>query len=448
MIERHYDEEALVTMIGAGAPATDPHLHSCGECTGKLESFRLVTGALRDAATWDKRELDLGPNPNTVATLRAFASNIATEDAAAEAFVADLLAGGREGWMAKLAMHPEYRTAGTVRKLIAAASAAIDTMPADAVVIAELAVEIAEHLPADRYRDDTVARLCGTAWRERAYALFFVGNFAEADFALGRAVEPLSQCVVGEYELARTSIVQTLVDRGLERFDSAREAAVRSEAAFMEFGDAQRLASARLAQVHVRYAAGDFTGAMEMLLDLDRRVQKLDAAQTHALVLGNLGFCSLKLGRIADAIRYHDAAAAILDVLGMKGDSVRVRWTVAEILAAEGRLDEAMERFPAISRDFESLGMTGAATNAALELAELVVARGGSFEMVEDICRKAIRTLESAGLAHTERALTALSLLQECARKRTATPRLVKHVREYVRRLPEEPALLFAPLPD
>lgn len=448
MIERHFDEEALVTMLDAGAPAPDPHLDSCGECTEKLHSFRLVTGALRDAATWDKREYDLSPNPNTIATLRAFATNMAAEDAAAEAFVADLLAGARETWMGKLAAHPEYRTAGVVRKLIAAGAAAIDEMPTDAVAISELAVDIAEHLPSDRYRTDTVARLCGTAWRERAYAMFFVGNFAEADIALERAVEHLSQCVVGEYELARTSIVETLVHRGLERFDSAREAARRSEESFTLFGDAQRLASARLAHVHVRYAAGDFSGAMAMLLDLEQRVQTLDSAQTHALVLGNLGYCSLKLGRTGDAIRYHDAAAAILDVLGMKGDSVRVRWTVAEILAAEGRLDEAMERFPAISRDFETLGMSGAATNAALELAELVVARGGSFEMVEEICRKAIRTLESAGLAHTERALTALSLLQECARNRTATPRLVKHVREYVRRLPDEPALLFAPLPD
>src|SRR5688572_29012843 len=115
MIERHYDEDALVTMLDARVIDSDPHLAACGECAERLEDFRMVTAALRDAATWDQREVTTAPNPNTIATLRAFADTMAAEDAAAEGYLAELLAGPRETWMANLTAHPEWRTAGVVR---------------------------------------------------------------------------------------------------------------------------------------------------------------------------------------------------------------------------------------------------------------------------------------------------------------------------------------------
>jgi tetratricopeptide (TPR) repeat protein len=447
MIERHYDDEALVTMLDSGAHASDPHVSACGECADKLDGFRLVVDALHDPATWDQREFDAAPNPHTIATLRAFAGNMAAEDAAAEAYVADLLAGPRSSWMARLAAHPEYRTAGTVRKLIAATDRALDTMPADAVEITALATDIAEHLDPAAHRPDTLARLRGGAWRERAYALFYTAQIAQAERALLIAASHLEECSLPEYEQARLSIVRALIARTVESYGQARMAARSAAATFTSFADVRRAASAQLAEAHSCYGSGDYRAAFEILSRVERQLRTSSHAETHALALGNLAFCCWKLNRIDDALNYHEAAATLLDGLGIRTESVRTRWNIASILASEGRVDEALSRLNGVVAEFRQLGMSGLATFAQLDVAELLLARG-QYEDVEEICKTAMHEFASAGLEHTQRALTALALMKEAAASRTATPVLVRRVREYLHRLPAEPNLLFLPLPS
>lgn len=447
MIERHYDDEALVTMLDSGAGAPDPHLSACGECTDKLQSFRHVTGALHDAATWDKREVSSAPNPHTIATLRAFANGMASEDSAAEAYLADLLAGPRDGWMRRLRAHPEYRTAGTVRKLIAATDRALDTMPADAVEITALATEIAEHLDSATYRGDTLARLRGAAWRERAYAFVYTGQFAKAEKAVATAETHFAGCIVEEYELARLGIVRALVERRLEKHQNASEVARSSALRLAVFGDFDRSVSARVAEAQIRFQTADFAGAFSILSDLDRHLRRTGSAATHAVVLSNLGYCAWKLGRPAEAIQYHEAAAAIADDLGNASEGIRIRWNIASILAGDGKLDQALPRLYEVHDAFKQLGMASAATEVSVEIAEVLVTRGNHVE-AERICRVAMQDIELAGLAHTASALSALAIMHDAISNRTATPVVVRRVREYLRRLPDEPTLLFATAPD
>lgn len=446
MSERHYDDEALVTMLAAGADASDAHLDSCTECAEKVVSFRGVTDALRDAATWDKRPVDETPNASTIATLRAFATTMASEDTAAERFLTELLAGPRESWMPTLAAHPEHRTPGTVRRLIAAVDRALDTMPADAVELTALAVDVAEHLDPATHRPATVATLRGQAWRERAYALFYTGQFAEAEKAVGNAERCFAGCVVDEYELARVGIVRAVVERGLERFDEGAQAAHISAQNFAKFNDLGRMASARVAEVQQQFSSGRFSTAFSTLIDLEKMLRTTDLAQTHAIVLGNLGYCAWKLGRHAEAIQFHETAAAIVSDLGMTSEAIRIRWNIAEILVTNGRLDEALQRLESLHEQFRQVGMGGAACEVALHIAELLVAHE-KYADAEVLCRAAMTYVQAAGVGHTAPALTALAIMQEAVAKRTATPAVIRKVREYIRRLPEEPALLFAPLP-
>ena len=446
MTERHYDDEALVTMLAAGADSSDAHLGTCTECTEKVVSFRSVTGALRDAATWDKRRVDETPNPNTIATLRAFATTMAAEDTAAEAFLASLLAGPRESWLPALAAHPEYRTPGTVRRLIAATDRALDTMPADAVEITALAVAIADHLDPATHRPQTVAMLRGQAWRERAYALFYTGQFAEAEKAGATAERQFGACVVDEYELARLGIVRAVVERGLEHHRESIGAANHSANSFIRFGDWRRFVSAEVAQIQGLFGSGELKDARARLLKLEKVVRMSDDVTSHAMVLGNLGFCARELGLSDEALRHYDEAAILYADLGNASEAARIKWNVASLLATEGKIDEALSRFEVVKNELYSLGMIGVATLVALEVAELRLTRG-EFAAVEALCRTAMSSLSTSGLTHTARAMTALALMTEAVRTRTATPVLVRNVRDYVRRLPEEPNLLFAPLP-
>jgi tetratricopeptide (TPR) repeat protein len=446
MVERHYDDEALISLLETDRIHADAHLPACVPCTSKLESFRMIADALEERDVWDTRELRTQPPAASIARLRSFADQMSFEDTQAEAILRELLAGPREEWMPRLRRHPEWRTAGVVRKLVDETIKVIMTMPPDALEMTALSTEIADHLDPTTFASDTVMRLRGAAWRDRGYALFYVGRFAESVTATDRAELNFAACMVDEYDRARVSIVRSLSLSAMEDTANARIAARTSGDTFVSHGDLTRLASARLAEAHLLFTVHDYPAAEEILLDLEHRVRFTGDAETHARILGNLGFCSWQLKKIEDALRYHESAAALLDDLGIYTEAVRTRWNVASILAEAGRTDEAHARFDQLKETFDRLGMTSEAALVSLEIAELLLMRD-EFGAVENICRTAIRSFEASGVPYTTRALVALAYMQEAARLRKATPVIARHVREYIGRLPQEGELLFAPPP-
>lgn len=446
-VERHYDDEALISLLEAGRNQSDTHLPSCTVCREKLDSFSMIAGALHDHAVWDTRAVNLEPVPATITNLRAFADRMTTEDTAATAILAELLAGPREEWMPRLHAHPEWRTAGVVRGLIAATNRAIDTMPPDAVELTTLATEIADHLDVTTHPSDTVHRLRGAAWRERGYALFYTGQARQALVAVERSETAFSRCVVDEFDRARVGIVKALTLRLLERFDEAAAAAGESAALFVDFDDLGRVASTRLAQVHLLFSKGEYASAEPILAELDRQLADSSHVETHARVLINVGYCAGYLGNVDAALKAYELAGALFDALDIPTESLRARWNATLMLAEAGRLKDACSRLEGLGHDMEQQGMFSEATLNDLRIAELLLDQG-RLDDVARLCRAAMQRFERAGLGYTARALTALAYIREAARDGVATPLLVRSVREYIRELPSQPNVLFAPPPS
>jgi tetratricopeptide (TPR) repeat protein len=446
MIERHYDDETLISLLESGRAVDDGHLPSCTPCAEKADAYRTFADALRERDVWEKRELPTEAVPSTIATLRAFADRMTDEDTLAEGIVAELLAGPRESWMPRLHAHPEWRTAGVVRKLSAATERAIDIMPPDALEMTSLSVEIAEQLDPRSYPSDTVVRLRGAAWRDRAFALYYTGAFSAAEAAVAVAEQHFSSCVVNEYDLGRLGIVRALVLRAFDRFDEASRVAAASTDAFSRFEDLHRLTSARITEAHMMFSRGEFARAEPLLKEIERLLAVTPFAHNHALVLGNLAYCVRKLGKIDEAIAYYEASAALFNDLGVETEATRLSWGVAATLVDAGRHSDAQARMLAILPEFERLGMSSEAAVMSLEIAELFAA-SERYDDVQLVCRSAMEIFKRAGTAYTSRALTALAFMREAAAHHRATPNMVRKVREYIRRLPAEPNLLFAPPP-
>jgi tetratricopeptide (TPR) repeat protein len=442
MIERHYTDEALISLIDTNRAASDRHLPSCEPCSAKIESFRMIADALCDREAWESEVTP--PVPATIANLRTFADRMTDEDSRAEAILQALLAGSREEWMPRLQEHPEWRTAGVVRKLIAQVYTVVVAMPPDAVEMTTLATTISEELNAADYPSDTIARLRGAAWRDKAYALFYVGKFTEAEAAIFASERHFCSCVVSEYDLARLGIVKALVLRPFERFAEASDVAVESAQTFERHGDLNRTVSAKLAEVHMLFSRQMYAQAEQLLLDLDGKISSSTHVDTHARVLGNLGECYRKLGNVDLATYYYDCASALLDGIGATTETVRTRWNVAVMLAEAGKVADSCERLRGLTREMEQLGMTSEAALASLDVAEFLLAQN-RYEEVEEICRSTMQAFELAGLSFTTRALTALAYIREAANHRRSDRTLVKDVREYIRKLPSQPNLLFAP---
>jgi tetratricopeptide (TPR) repeat protein len=447
MIERHYDDEALISLIATSRAGSDLHLPGCEPCNAKLESFRMIADALDDQDIWDTRAVRTEAIPATITNLRAFADRMTYEDTLAEAILPELLAGPREEWMPRLNEHPQWRTAGVVRKLIARAYDAVVIMPPDAVAMMTVATDVADHLdPADS-PSDAVTRLRGAAWREKAYALYYVGQFTDAEAALFTAERHLSYCIINEYDLARLGIVKALILRPFERYAEASNVAAASSRTFERYGDLNKTASAKLAEVHMLFSRALYAEAERVLHKLEQQLSSSDHVDTHARVLSNLGSCYRKLGKVELAIQSYDCASALLDAIGARTETVRIRWNVAVMLAEAGRVVDACQRLRDLTAEMEYLGMTSEAALASLDVAELLLAQD-HYEEVAEICRSAMDSFELGSLAYTARALTAFAYIQEAAKHRRADRALVRTVRDYIRRLPAQPNLLFAPAPD
>lgn len=446
--EHHYDDESLIALLESGNDVSlDPHLLSCDSCSEVATTLRQIAGALKEEDVWDQRELDETAQPETIGALRGYASEMSREDSFAAAHLSTLLAGPRDKWMTNLTAHPELRTAGMVRALIGATDHALDTMPPDAIAIIALATEIADHLPTSAYATDTVAKLRGAAWRERAYALFYVGSYTEAEAAICASERHFGDCVVNEWDLGRADIVHTLVhwatDRTADAVVSGRSAVSR----LRDTGDVQRHVSAVMAQAHAQMKQLDYRAALAAMADAHRLHGDRISHDTHARLLANIGVCQRALGDYVGAVESYRLAVVLFDEMGVSTDAARTRLSIAIVLRDAGHLAEASRVAYDIRGTFERLGMASDVAVSDLVLAEMALSNENYVE-VEALCRNAIRFFERAGVPYSRRAMTALAYVTEAAHQRRLTPEVVRHVQTYIRKLPSQPTLLFAPLPE
>lgn len=443
----HYTDENLIAMLEAGdeeAIRRNPHLASCDVCRQSLDQYRAIVGVLGDEAAWDYQNLKSpDPDPSTVAVLRGFATSMAREDEEAVEYVTALLEGPRDTWMPRLRAHPEWRTAGVVRKLVGDAYAALTRMPPDGVEMTALAIEISDHLPEDTYPSDTVARLRGHAWREHAYGLFYVGEFKQSLAACDRADAELSRCKVDEYDRARVGVVRSLALRPFDRLADTLALALQSAQTFATFGDRSRVATAAISAVHVQFEMRDFKSALQTLLRLEQDLGHGDATQ-RALIASNLGYCYGELGDTAAAIEHFYVAAKIHDQAGSTTGVLRAKWNIAGHCARGGQLAEALAMLAAVRSEFHRLSMHDEYVVCGLEIAELLLIQE-RFDAAEIFCREIAAEIDAAGMSSTKCAMTAIAFLQEAVRSRAATPKVVRHIRNYIERLPDDPNLPFAP---
>src|SRR5438445_1836063 len=264
IIEQHYDEEVLIGLLEE--PERDSHVPGCDTCAGTLESLRDLTGALRDDSVWDERPLSERPSAKTANMLRAFAERTKAEDAAAGLIVAKLLAVTPEERTALLAKNPQWRTAGVVRRLLKVVDDKNFSDPKLAAEIAALAVEVAEMVEPGRYPFDTIMKLRALAWRERAYALLYIGSFPESLTALDRTDECLAACAVSDYDHARSMMYRALIYREFERFGEAFTLVRDARRVFEVYGDQKRVMSAMATEAMVLTGMRKFSDAVAINL--------------------------------------------------------------------------------------------------------------------------------------------------------------------------------------
>lgn len=413
MAEPHYDEEALIALLEAGdeSLSRDPHIATCTACTKMLASAREIADCLKAPDVWDTTEISPDPNPNVLAFLDRAQSDMRAEDAAAEPWLRELLAQPREAWSPTLHAHPEWRTAGMVRRLIAATDRAIETMPPDAVEITALAVEIAEALPPARYGDSTVLRLRGHAWRERAYALYFTGSYNEALTAVERSRTVFAECGYSEFDDARAGVVLALICASQEKFNEGLAATRAAAEVFAQYGARAKVVAAKRTEAILLYFSRRYREALAIYHALE--AEKL-SEQERAGLQQNIAACYGELRDFDAAGRYFAAAIESGAKFGLLTHIAKTRWHLGLVLFAQGRFIQALDLLREVRDEFLSSNMAHDVAEVTTDIAHALVVAGQMNE-VSNECRQALNYFASAGLSSTEPAMTAISLLREAA---------------------------------
>jgi tetratricopeptide (TPR) repeat protein len=429
--EGHYDEEVLIALLdegGEGALDRDPHIASCKTCSQTAASVRELADVLKSPDVWTPTEISPDPKPDVLAFVTRAQSDLHTEDAAAEEWVRTLLAQPRETWAPTLHAHPEWRTAGMVRKLIEATDRAIETMPPDALEITSLAVEIAESLQPAHYGNSTTLRLRGHAWRERAYALYFTGSYNEALWAVERSRNTFADCGSAEFDDARAAVVFALICASQERFVEGLVATRAAAEVFARHHSRGKLVAARRAEAIILFQLRRFRESLALYQALEPQTER---DEELAALCQNIALCYRELRNWQAAERYFTRAIELCTKRGLLTYIAKTRWHLGHVLLAQGRHTQALQLLKQVRDEFAAADMSNDVAEVTTDIAHALVLEGRMSEVIGE-CRYALEYFATAGLSTTEPAMCAIGLLKEAAASGRLSERVVRETRIHV----------------
>lgn len=450
MTGQHFDETALLTYIDGTADATtrdeiEQHISGCDECRENIGSLREFIDQLEDSAVWRSDEPYVMSNAPEEAARRLAAEEerLAREEAEATAFIGRLADATPDRYRAMFEAQLAEPTAGFVRALFKGVLLLLERNPRAALHLAEIAKDAAGRLRTEAYPLSLRQQLLGLAHKHRANALRQLGRGSDALEALDEAERAFSKIATSAYDIACVDFIRATVFRMLDRYDDALIFLESARDTFVEYGDNRRRGHADLVEAGILFARGDIAPARDLFLSLIKEAQQRGDLTTAARLFSNVASCNQILGEKEAAATFYLQAIRLYEELGMPTEKIRARWGLGRLLASSGRIEEAVERLQQAAEEFESHAMHLDAALVFLEICELEITRRNTAA-VTALAKALVERFTAARVPSA--AITALAYLREASEQGRASSNVVRHVRHYLERLPQEPQLLFRPL--
>lgn len=446
----HIDDDVLdeyVTDVDGTLPGRDAieaHLNQCLQCRTHVGATAVFLDLIVSPEAWETAEAVIDAESHRQ-RLVALASRVKDEYADASAtfpvFLNDALAFVHE----RVERRPEYRTAGAVRLLTEAAHACCERDPMHARNIAEAAVLVADQLPQSEYPASVIHLLRGLAWKERANAMRFIGEYPEALVSLDRSEREFRQLLVPPIELGNTAYIRAVVLTYMDRLDEAERFAAESAEIFGAFKDMERWLLSTAAQATILYYRSDYASALTIFGRLLKLAEADGNAVETARHSSHVGICCIQIGNAARAAECLLVARQIYSGLQNELELARIERWLGVLSRIVGRIDDSTERLRRARGEFERLGLLDDAALATIDLVESLIVAGQTRE-VPRLCSEAMRYIRRAG--NRRQALIAAAYLKEAADLHQLTLPKVEHVRKFVQQLEARPSLRFEPPAD
>ncbi len=446
----HIDDDALQEYAAdvhgtlPGRPEIEAHLNVCLHCRTRLGSSDMFLETIASPEAWETAEAAVDAEGDRQ-RLVAFAARVQHEYAEAEARLAPFLKNPLAFLRMRVERRQEYRTAGAVRLLVEAAHASCEREPMHARNIAEAAVAIADQLPLAEYPAPVLFMLHGLAWKERANAMRFIGEYQEAIVSLDRSEREFQRLPMRSIELGNIAYTRAVVLTYMDRLDEAERFAAESAGLFAAFGDTERWLLSTAAQAAILYYRSDYTAALAIFERLLKVAEADNNPMETARNSSNVGVCCVQIGNTARAAGCLLVAHRIFVELQNKPELVRIERWLGVLSRVGGNVTDSVVRLRSARTEFDRLGLLYDAGLATIDLVESLIVAGQTSE-IPKLCSEAMRYIRRAG--NRRQALIAAAYLKEAAGLHQLTLPKVEHVRKFVQRLDARPSLRFEPPAD
>lgn len=444
MITEHPPAETLAAFaIDRDEPSgrdVGQHVDTCEQCRREIAAIEAFCLHLSHRETW--RMVDEPSQSSSIpAQLAHQLDSLRFEDEIA-GFLLEPVLSSPESLRETLLADSRYRSAGVVRRLVAASESTREESPLRAMSLADVAVILAERLESSQYDPHLLESVRGAAWRERANVLRSLGRHAEALIAVEQAEEAFRRTPVADVDLARIDYIRATILRAMQRHAEALAFARSAIEVFRDYGESLREIHAGLLEGAILFDMHQPQVAAERFRQLLPAAEEADDAATLGFLHNALGASLQDSGDIAEAALHFQKALALFQHLGMEVERLRNSWSLALIAIRRGEVERGVSMLLDVAAGFDRRGCAGDAGLVLLDVAEQHALAGRNSEVVA-LCRRLVDRFTAAGMM--ESAVLALRYLQESAAANRATAGAVRHVRQFIRRLEREPALLFAP---
>ncbi len=410
------------------------HVAGCCDCRDTLDVIEAFDTALHDPLPWEVAESMPGRR-EAPRELLDQARAISLADAHARELVLPLVDSAIRFREARIDNDSRFYTLAVIRLLCKVANGMHERQPQFGLVMADTALKIAAKLP--ERLSAMSAWYLGTALKERANALRYLGRFKEAEESLDRAEEAFeSDDHVEPFDLAIVGYVRATVYCHMERFDDAIAFARSAAATFKVYGDTRRYLSALITEAGGYFSAQRDREAVLLLERVVTLARSCHEAGILARALSNAANSYARLREYEKATAYYSHAISLVDDLDLPTEGARFLWSKAAIQIERGHYEEGLA---GLERSRVQLGQLGMANDCALATLDLVAALlvAGQPERVPELCRGITVTFSSEGMMRS--AKKALAYLTEAVVAGQATPEEVRHVRAFLEYLPEGP---------
>lgn len=334
-------------------------------------------------------------------------------------------------------MPPAWRTLGMANALCDAARAEVLRSPERSLYVAQLAAAIAEALP-ETYPRVLRSQVQAHAWKAVSNAHRFQSRHDAALRALDVADKRIADDAALGHDRAVLALARATTLREVNRPTEALLLLDEAREVFRHHRDRKQVAQCELLTGMIHHRLGDVSAARQAYMRVIGPARDAGDLHTVAAAYNNLGRAAADARDLNASVDALQQARAIFRELEMPVESTRVTWSIGAAQLAAGRFDPAIQILRAARRDFLRIGMPEEAGLAGVDLIEAFLATNAR-ESARELAGEIVEEFRRAAL--NERALHALSYLRETAD--VATPSAAHKVGVYLRRLKEEPALLF-----